>query len=95
MEKRVVFGHPVLPFLLVAPQIAITLIFFMWPASQALYQSVLREDAFGLSTQFVWVENFSELFRDPQYLHSLQVTIRASCLGEVLWVEETPGLRYE
>ena len=74
MEKRVVFGHPVLPFLLVAPQIAITLIFFMWPASQALYQSVLREDAFGLNTQFVWIENFSELFQDPQYLNSLQVT---------------------
>ena len=74
MEKRVVFRHPVLPFLLVAPQIAITLIFFMWPASQALYQSVLREDAFGLNTEFVWLENFGDLFRDPQYLNSLHVT---------------------
>jgi sn-glycerol 3-phosphate transport system permease protein len=74
MEKRVVFRHPILPFLLVAPQIAITLIFFMWPASQALYQSVLREDAFGLNTEFVWLENFGDLFRDPQYLNSLHVT---------------------
>lgn len=74
MEKRVVFRHPVLPFLLVAPQIAVTLIFFMWPASQALYQSVLREDAFGLSSQFVWIDNFRVLFSEPQYLHSLRVT---------------------
>jgi sn-glycerol 3-phosphate transport system permease protein len=74
MEKRVVFRHPVLPFLLVAPQIAITLIFFMWPASQALYQSVLREDAFGLSSQFVWIDNFRVLFSEPQYLHSVRVT---------------------
>jgi sn-glycerol 3-phosphate transport system permease protein len=74
MEKRVVFGHPVLPFLLVAPQIAITLVFFMWPASQALYQSVLRQDAFGLNTEFVWLDNFRDLFRDPQYLNSLHVT---------------------
>jgi len=74
MEKRVVFRHPILPFLLVAPQIAITLIFFMWPASQALYQSVLREDAFGLSSQFVGLDNFRVLFSEPQYLHSLRVT---------------------
>lgn len=75
MEKRVVFGKSALPYLLVAPQIAITLIFFIWPASQALYQSVLREDAFGLSTEFVWFENFRDLFQDPSYLQSFQVTL--------------------
>jgi sn-glycerol 3-phosphate transport system permease protein len=74
MEKRVVFQHRVLPYLLVAPQIAITLIFFMWPASQALYQSVLREDAFGLSSQFIWFENFADLFSQPEYLQSLKAT---------------------
>ncbi len=74
MEKRVVFKGGVLPYLLLAPQIAITLVFFIWPAAQALKQSVLREDAFGLSSEFVGLENFAELFTDPQYLHSLQVT---------------------
>jgi sn-glycerol 3-phosphate transport system permease protein len=64
----------VLPYVLVAPQIAVTLIFFIWPASQALYQSVLIEDPFGLSSTFVWGENFAELFGDPQYLHSIRVT---------------------
>jgi sn-glycerol 3-phosphate transport system permease protein len=74
MHKRVVFQHRVLPYLLVAPQILITLVFFIWPAAQTLFQSVLIEDAFGLSTQFVWFENFERLFRDPTYLHSLRVT---------------------
>lgn len=70
MLKRVHFEPSVLPFLLVAPQIAVTLIFFIWPASRALYQSVLLEDAFGLSTQFVWLDNFRDLFADKLYLNS-------------------------
>jgi len=68
MLKRVHFPSSPLPYLLVAPQIIITLVFFMWPASRALYQSLLIEDAFGLSSEFVWFENFVTLFHDPQYL---------------------------
>ncbi len=71
MLKRVHFDRKVLPFLLVAPQIVITLVFFIWPAAQALYQSLLREDAFGLKTQFIWFENFARLFRDSLYLDTL------------------------
>ncbi len=61
----------VLPYLLVAPQLLITLVFFIWPAGQALFQSVLLEDAFGLSTRFVWLENFERLFGDPNYLNAV------------------------
>ena len=68
MLKRVHFPSSPLPYLLVAPQILITLVFFMWPASQALYQSFLIEDAFGLSSEFVGFENFVLLFEDAQYL---------------------------
>jgi sn-glycerol 3-phosphate transport system permease protein len=75
MEKRVVFKNRFLPYLLVAPQIIITLVFFIWPASQALYQSVLRQDAFGLSTRFVGLNNFIDIFTDPAYLHSIKVTV--------------------
>jgi sn-glycerol 3-phosphate transport system permease protein len=75
MEKRVVFKNRWLPYLLVTPQITITLVFFIWPASQALKQSVLLEDAFGLSTEFVWFDNFIELFGDPHYLSSLKTTL--------------------
>lgn len=74
MEKRVVFSHKALPYLLVAPQIVITLVFFIWPASQALYQSLLQEDAFGLSTTFVGLENFIYIFTDRIYLNSISVT---------------------
>ncbi|MGO1117103.1 sn-glycerol-3-phosphate ABC transporter permease UgpA [Rhodovibrionaceae bacterium A322] len=75
MHKKVTFKNKGLPYLLVMPQIVITLLFFIWPASQALYQSVLVEDAFGLSREFVWFENFEELFSDPLYLSSFKVTI--------------------
>lgn len=75
MLKRVHFSKSWLPYALVAPQIIITLIFFIWPASQAVYQSFLIEDAFGLSTEFVWFENFEYLFKDQIYLQSFGRTI--------------------
>ncbi len=75
MLKRVRFPSSPLPYLLVAPQIAITLVFFIWPASQAMYQSFLIEDAFGLSTEFVWFENYELLMEDKQYLDSFGRTI--------------------
>jgi len=73
--KRVHFPSSALPYMLVAPQILITVIFFIWPASQAVYQSFLIEDAFGLSTEFVWFENFTLLFDDKQYLQTFGRTI--------------------
>ena len=74
MQKRVTFRNPWLPYLLLAPQVIITLIFFIWPASQALFQSVLVEDPFGLRSEFVWFQNFAELFADPLYADSLLIT---------------------
>ncbi len=74
MEKRVVFRHRWLPYLLLAPQLAITLVFFIWPASQALWQSMLLQDAFGLSVRFVWFDNFTHLFNSREYLNSIRVT---------------------
>ena len=75
MEKRVTFSKRWLALALVAPQIVITLVFFIWPASQALYQSVLLEDAFGLSRKFVWLDNFADLFSDSIYLASFGRTV--------------------
>ncbi|MEE8271524.1 MAG: sn-glycerol-3-phosphate ABC transporter permease UgpA [Alphaproteobacteria bacterium] len=74
MEKRVTFNNRVLPYLLVTPQIVVTVVFFLWPTAQALRQSVLREDPFGLSSRFVWFENFARLFSDPLYYDALQTT---------------------
>ncbi len=74
MLKRVHFGSSILPYLLVAPQIIITLVFFMWPAGQALFQSLQVQDMFGLKTEFVWFENFEDLWGDPLYLDTFKRT---------------------
>jgi sn-glycerol 3-phosphate transport system permease protein len=80
VEKRVRFKSWWLPWALVAPQLAIVLVFFFWPAGQALYQSVMLEDAFGTSTQFVGAENFTRLFADDTYLNSFRITAVFSVL---------------
>jgi sn-glycerol 3-phosphate transport system permease protein len=74
MEKRVVFRSAWLPYALLAPQIAVTLVFFFWPAAQAIYWSFLVQDAFGLSTQFVWLDNYVDLFKSQSYIDSFKVT---------------------
>ena len=80
MEKRARFQSPWMPYALIFPQLAITLIFFFWPAAQALYQSLLVQDAFGARTEFVWFENFATLFSDANYLASFKVTAIFSVL---------------
>ncbi|WP_108126498.1 sn-glycerol-3-phosphate ABC transporter permease UgpA [Saccharospirillum mangrovi] len=74
MHDKSVFRHRLLPYLLVAPQLIITLVFFIWPAGQAFYQSFRVEDAFGFSTEFVWFENFIYLLSEPEYWTSVRVT---------------------
>ena len=84
MEKRSVFNHRLLPFALLGPQIAITLVFFYWPASQAVWQSFLLQDAFGLSTIFVGWENYRELFGKPEYYHTIANTLLFSALVAII-----------
>lgn len=72
--KRTLFGDRWLPWLLLAPQLAVTFVFFLWPAAQAIRQSVLRQDAFGFNTTFVGLANFRALWNSPEYLNALQVT---------------------
>ena len=75
MERRVVFPGWLVPALLLAPQLAVTFVFFYWPAAQAILQSVRHEDAFGLSARFVGLDNFAAVFADPAYLASVEVTL--------------------
>ena len=79
-EKRVLFKSWWLPWVLVAPQLAVILVFFFWPAGQALYQSVLQSDAFGTSVEFVGLENFRRLWADETYLASFKTTAVFSAL---------------
>ncbi len=71
MQKQAVFTSRWLPVALIAPQLAIVLVFFYWPALQAMWQSFLLQDAFGLSTTFVWFENYRELLREPDYFNAV------------------------
>lgn len=89
MIKRSTFKSPVLPYLLILPQVVITLTFFYWPAVQGLIQSFLLSDPFGQRSKFVWFYNYIELFTDPLYLKSILITFTFSiavasvsiCLG--------------
>lgn len=80
MDKTAIFRGKTLPYLLLVPQLLITFIFFYWPASQAVWQSVLREDAFGLSREFVGFENYIYLFNQPQYYRVMVTTMIFSAL---------------
>ena len=80
MEKRVVFRSAWLPYALLAPQILVTVVFFFLPAFQAVWFSFQLQDAFGLNTEFVGLQNFDELFRDSRYLESFKVTALFSVL---------------
>lgn len=84
MVKRAHFKHKLLPYLLLLPQLAVTAIFFLWPAGRAVYQSFLREDIWGFSAEFVWFENFERIFSDPLYLQSFSTTIIFSAAVAIL-----------
>jgi len=80
MEKRVIFRSAWLPYLLVAPQLAITVVFFFWPAGQALWYSLQSQDAFGMNVTFAGLDNFRYLLNDDAYLDSFRVTAVFSLL---------------
>ena len=84
MEKRVRFRSSWLPWLLLAPQLAVILVFFFWPAGQALLQSLQQQDAFGTSVEWIGLDNFRRLFADEGYLASFKITAVFSALVAVL-----------
>lgn len=84
MQRRVVFRGKALPYLLVAPQLAVTLVFFFWPAAQAFWQSLHREDPFGLSSHFVGIANYAAVLSNPDYVASILRTAVFSAAVTVL-----------
>jgi sn-glycerol 3-phosphate transport system permease protein len=83
VEKRVFFRSSWLPWVLIAPQVAVIALFFFWPAAQALLQSVQQSDAFGTSVEWVGLENFRNLWNDDTYLASFYTTAIFSSLVAV------------
>ncbi|MGH2373388.1 MAG: carbohydrate ABC transporter permease, partial [bacterium] len=90
MTRRAIFDNKLLPYALLAPQLAITIVFFFWPAGQAIVQSLLRQDPFGLRTTFVWFENFAHVLGNPTYLNALGITLVFS--ATVILVAMASGL---
>ncbi|MEW6259495.1 MAG: sn-glycerol-3-phosphate ABC transporter permease UgpA [Thermodesulfobacteriota bacterium] len=84
MEKRAYFSKTRLPYLLILPQTAVILLFFYWPAAQALFQSFLLADPFGQRNQFVWFNNFIRLFQDALYWKAIGITFVFSAATAVL-----------
>src|SRR5476651_1375271 len=84
MEKSAFFNNKLLPYLLLVPQLIITFVFFYWPASQAVWQSFRREDAFGLSSDFIGLENYQALFAQPEYYKAMLTTLVFSTLVAAL-----------
>lgn len=80
MEKRVFFRSGWLPWLLLTPQMAVILVFFFWPAGQAILQSLQQQDAFGTSVEFVGLDNFRHLLSDSSYAASFKTTAVFSVL---------------
>lgn len=80
MEKRVLFQSAWLPWVLLAPQLAVIGVFFFWPAGQAMLQSFQLQDTFGMSTEWVGLDNFKTLFSDAAYLESFKITALFSLL---------------
>jgi sn-glycerol 3-phosphate transport system permease protein len=90
MTRRAIFDNKLLPYALLAPQLAVTLVFFFWPVGQAIVQSMLRQDPFGLRTTFVWFENFTYVLSNPFYLNALRNTLVLS--AAVIFLAMSTGL---
>jgi sn-glycerol 3-phosphate transport system permease protein len=84
IDNRAIFSGKLIPYALLLPQIAITLVFFYWPASQAIWQSFRIEDAFGTTTEFVGLENYRTLFQQPEYYKAMLTTVIFSTAVTVL-----------
>jgi len=75
MDRRTIFPGWLQPIALVAPQLVLTFVFFLWPAARALEEAVTSTDAFGTSVIFVGLGNFRALFADPQYWAAIGITV--------------------
>ncbi len=75
MQRRAIFDNKLLPYVLLAPQLLVTIVFFFWPAGQTVYQALIRQDPFGLTTRFVWFANLADVLSDPLYRASLRTTL--------------------
>ncbi|OOO20663.1 glycerol-3-phosphate transporter permease [Agrobacterium pusense] len=73
--KRVQFSSSFVPYLFLAPQLAVIFIFFYWPSVQAIHSSFYIEDPFGFGASFVGIANYSDAIFSPEYLSIAKFTV--------------------
>ncbi|WP_162652062.1 ABC transporter permease subunit [Lentilitoribacter sp. Alg239-R112] len=73
--KRAAFSNPWMPLFLLIPQLSIIVIFFYWPALQAVSSSFYLQDPFGFSSSFVGVDNYTNLFNNSEYIRVAGFTL--------------------
>lgn len=73
--KRVQFSSSFVPYLFLAPQLAVIFIFFYWPSVQAIHSSFYIEDPFGFGASFVGLANYSDAIFSPEYLSIAKFTV--------------------
>ncbi|WP_371418861.1 ABC transporter permease subunit [Agrobacterium sp. ICMP 6402] len=73
--KRVQFSSSFVPYLFLAPQLAVIFIFFYWPSVQAVHSSFYIEDPFGFGASFVGFANYSDALFNPEYLSIAKFTV--------------------
>jgi len=74
-RKKVVFQGRVLPWLLLAPQLAILALFFFWPAGEGIVQAFFLSDPFLAVMTYVGLDNFAEILSSPEYWDSVWTTL--------------------
>lgn len=84
MDRRTIFDGWVLPAVLVLPQLLLTIFFFLWPATEALWSSLTTTDPFGQGSVFVGLDNFMALFSDPLYARTILRTVVFCAVVSVL-----------
>ncbi|WP_180682595.1 sn-glycerol-3-phosphate ABC transporter permease UgpA [Tepidicella baoligensis] len=84
MQRKVVFPNRWLPYALLAPQLAVTLVFFIWPSAQAVLMAFQQQDPFGLAVQWVGLDNFHAVLTDPAYYDAVVRTLVFSTSVTVL-----------
>ncbi len=78
--KKVQFTNKYIAYLFVLPQIAIILVFFIWPSIMSVYYSFIQQDAFGVHSTFVWFQNYKDVLFSSDYYSSIVFTVIFSAL---------------
>ncbi|MGB0658581.1 MAG: ABC transporter permease subunit [Mangrovicoccus sp.] len=80
--KKSVFTNPWLPYLLLVPQMGIIIVFFLWPAGEAVYSSFFLEDPFFGRKTFVGLDNYVDAVTRSDYKRSAWFTaIFTACVA--------------